>query len=216
MNCYDVLDIESDATENDIKKAYRTLSKKLHPDSGGSHEEFIQLGNAKDILLNLTERRMHDEKHRRVDGTIETRRDRIRADIERIVSSRVRTRNRIDKLREDLRDIRVKKAEFTKPETEFGEIGISVKRLCEELERRTESHKGNHAKIQCLNNSVPNRFYINYLLNESKRVGQKIKNEITDDSIDWMFHNMIKQFKFGKHFMIDEYVRDKINKKYYG
>lgn len=34
-----------------IKTAYKKIVKKVHPDLGGSHEEFIQITNAKDSLL---------------------------------------------------------------------------------------------------------------------------------------------------------------------
>lgn len=37
--------------ENQIKSAYRIVVKKVHPDVGGSHEEFIQVTEARDILL---------------------------------------------------------------------------------------------------------------------------------------------------------------------
>ena len=32
MNPYQILGISSDATDDEVKKAYRTLSKKYHPD----------------------------------------------------------------------------------------------------------------------------------------------------------------------------------------
>ncbi|MDH4945080.1 J domain-containing protein [Sulfurimonas sp. C5] len=34
-----------------IKSAYRRLAKQKHPDHGGSHQEFIHLTNARDLLL---------------------------------------------------------------------------------------------------------------------------------------------------------------------
>ena len=33
MNPYQILGISSDATDDEVKKAYRTLSKKYHPDA---------------------------------------------------------------------------------------------------------------------------------------------------------------------------------------
>ncbi len=35
---YDILGIQKDATETDIKKAYRSLSLKFHPDRNSSEE----------------------------------------------------------------------------------------------------------------------------------------------------------------------------------
>jgi len=46
MNPYDILGINSDASEDEIKKAYRTLAKKSHPDKGGSVEKFREINDA--------------------------------------------------------------------------------------------------------------------------------------------------------------------------
>lgn len=34
-----------------LKSAYRTLARKLHPDAGGSHQEFLKLSDAYELLL---------------------------------------------------------------------------------------------------------------------------------------------------------------------
>lgn len=46
VSWWDTLGISSKATEDQINDAYRALAKKLHPDKGGSHEEFSQLNEA--------------------------------------------------------------------------------------------------------------------------------------------------------------------------
>ena len=50
MNPYEVLGINKDATESEIKKAYRTLAIKNHPDKGGDAEQFKQVAEAYEIL----------------------------------------------------------------------------------------------------------------------------------------------------------------------
>lgn len=45
------LNCQPGASISDIKKAYRDLAKKYHPDAGGTHEQFIQLQNARDAAL---------------------------------------------------------------------------------------------------------------------------------------------------------------------
>jgi DnaJ-class molecular chaperone len=50
MNPYEVLGINKDATESDIKKAYRKLAIKNHPDKGGDPEKFKQVAEAYEIL----------------------------------------------------------------------------------------------------------------------------------------------------------------------
>lgn len=39
------------ATQQDVRSAYRGLSKTCHPDTGGTHEQFIELGNAQELAL---------------------------------------------------------------------------------------------------------------------------------------------------------------------
>ncbi|WP_428739003.1 J domain-containing protein [Sulfurimonas sp.] len=45
------LPLEGILEANQIKTAYRKLSKKVHPDLGGSHEKFIEITVARDTLL---------------------------------------------------------------------------------------------------------------------------------------------------------------------
>ena len=63
---YDLLGVESHANESVIKKKYRQLASKWHPDKNGHRPEAqakIQLLNyAKDILLNPEKRKKYDDK----------------------------------------------------------------------------------------------------------------------------------------------------------
>lgn len=51
---YDVLDLDTSASEEEIKQAYRTLTKEYHPDltDGETREHWIQINEAKETLLN--------------------------------------------------------------------------------------------------------------------------------------------------------------------
>lgn len=42
---------EGDIERSQIKQAYRRLAQKLHPDQGGTHEEFVRLTEARDALM---------------------------------------------------------------------------------------------------------------------------------------------------------------------
>lgn len=60
MNYYDVLGINKSATDADIKKAYRRLASKHHPDKGGNHADFQKIQEAYDILGDKTKRQEYD------------------------------------------------------------------------------------------------------------------------------------------------------------
>ena len=62
MNYYQVLDIPPDASPEDIKRAYRRLARKHHPDVAGveSGDRFHQVQAAYEILSDPGERRKYD------------------------------------------------------------------------------------------------------------------------------------------------------------
>jgi curved DNA-binding protein CbpA len=61
MNPYETLDVPKDATDAEIKSAYKDLSKKHHPDKpGGSKERMSDINNAKQLLLDPAKRRRYD------------------------------------------------------------------------------------------------------------------------------------------------------------
>ena len=66
MNYYDILEIEEDADSVSIKKAYKKLAKKFHPDLNPdnielSEEKFKQINEAYHILIDEDERRKYDQ-----------------------------------------------------------------------------------------------------------------------------------------------------------
>ena len=65
INCYEVLGIRQDATASEIKKAYRTKAKLLHPDSGKEKDTkaFHLLVQAYEILSDQRQRSIFDEAY---------------------------------------------------------------------------------------------------------------------------------------------------------
>ncbi len=62
INYYEVLGVPREASQAEIRNAYRNLAKELHPDhSGGSTEEFSRLQEANAVLSDPNRRRQHDE-----------------------------------------------------------------------------------------------------------------------------------------------------------
>lgn len=57
---YSILDLKKDCTKNDIKKQYRKLSLKYHPDKDGDNEKFIEIKTAYDTLYDDEKRKLYD------------------------------------------------------------------------------------------------------------------------------------------------------------
>lgn len=64
---YATLDIDSSATSDEIRAAYRRLARTLHPDRGGGVDEMAALTEARDLLLD-EERRAHFDATGKMDG----------------------------------------------------------------------------------------------------------------------------------------------------
>ena len=51
LNHYKVLGIAPNASEDDVKKAYRSLVRTAHPDKGGSAERFQRIQKSYELIL---------------------------------------------------------------------------------------------------------------------------------------------------------------------
>lgn len=57
---YDLLDIQPDATQDDIKKAYKKMILKEHPDKGGDSDKFKQINEAYQVLSDPNKKELYD------------------------------------------------------------------------------------------------------------------------------------------------------------
>lgn len=61
MDYYDILGVSRNATEKDIKTAFRKLAAKHHPDKGGDSKKFVEIKEAYETLNNPEKRQMYDQ-----------------------------------------------------------------------------------------------------------------------------------------------------------
>ncbi len=65
IDYYKVLGVEKNASDNDIKKAYRKLARKYHPDLNpndeSAHKMFQQINEANEVLSDSEKRKKYDE-----------------------------------------------------------------------------------------------------------------------------------------------------------
>merc|ERR1719265_2379496 len=57
---YKLLEVDKNATEPEIKKAYRKLAVKHHPDKGGDPEKFKEITRAYEVLSDKDKREKYD------------------------------------------------------------------------------------------------------------------------------------------------------------
>ncbi len=60
-NYYDILGVKKDASADDIKKAFRRLAKKHHPDRGGDEQKFKEINEAYEVLSDSDKRAQYDQ-----------------------------------------------------------------------------------------------------------------------------------------------------------
>lgn len=68
MDYYKILGIPKNASEEEIKKAYRKLAHKYHPDKGGDGKKFKEINEAYQILSNREKRAQYDQYGRVFSG----------------------------------------------------------------------------------------------------------------------------------------------------
>lgn len=85
-NLYETLSVEKDATDQELKKAYKEKAMETHPDKGGSTEAFDQVRKAYLTLSQPHSRKRYDETGKVDDNYFISEEDRIRKlAVERVI-----------------------------------------------------------------------------------------------------------------------------------
>ena len=66
-NYYSILEVAENATEEEIKKSYRKLANKYHPDKNwdsGAEEKFKEIASAYEILGDKEKKKAYDDSRR--------------------------------------------------------------------------------------------------------------------------------------------------------
>jgi len=60
MTLYEILGVDKNATQQEIKQAYKDMAKEKHEDKGGSHEDMIEVNRAYMVLRDKVRRDKYD------------------------------------------------------------------------------------------------------------------------------------------------------------
>ena len=99
---YEILGVSKTATDDELKKAYRKMAKKYHPDlqnNSDCQDKMRQINEAYEILSNDFKRREYDEKIKRQSVSIEEynriiqENNRLKKDLKRVVNQREMSQN---------------------------------------------------------------------------------------------------------------------------
>jgi curved DNA-binding protein CbpA len=116
-NYYDLLGLSQQASKEDIKRAYRRLSIKFHPDKNAGEaffaEMFKQINEAQEILTDDTKRSRYDRQlnaHLNQESTLAAEQQRIRREQENLRRAQAEQERRAAQLREQERDFQRQQA----------------------------------------------------------------------------------------------------------
>jgi curved DNA-binding protein CbpA len=62
-SAYEVLGVAPDATDDDLRKAYRLRLRQTHPDTGGDAAQFVQVQRAWELVGTEAARAAYDRGH---------------------------------------------------------------------------------------------------------------------------------------------------------
>ena len=177
FNPYDILGVDKETSAEDIKKAFKSKSKILHPDTGGSPETFNNLKKAFDILTDPAKKILYDDYG--MDDLFNVEKEAKLTAIQIVVSA-------LDGLPESC---------------EAGEEITSIFENClRELKLQEEQARKAKDKLQLRLNNIQIKPADDFLSNEIIRVIRGYEKAIKNAQLNHYIHEvafgLVKEYKF--------------------
>ena len=135
-NYYEILEVDKNASEEVIEKAYKTLAKKYHPDlqnNSNSQNKMQQINEAYEILSNDFKRREYDEKIQKQSVSVEEynkiiqENNRLKQDLQKVTTNNnISNLNKIDSLQFARRYYSKIKRASEQPQIQYNRKKINV------------------------------------------------------------------------------------------
>ena len=135
-NYYEILEVDKNASEEVIEKAYKTLAKKYHPDlqnNSNSQNKMQQINEAYEILSNDFKRREYDEKIQKQSVSVEEynkiiqENNRLKQDLQKVTTNNnISNLNQIDSLQFARRYYSKIKRASEQPQIQYNRKKINV------------------------------------------------------------------------------------------
>lgn len=135
-NYYEILEVDKNASEEVIEKAYKTLAKKYHPDlqnNSNSQNKMQQINEAYEILSNDFKRREYDEKIQKQSVSVEEynkiiqENNRLKQDLQKVITNNnISNLNQIDSLQFARRYYSKIKRASEQPQIQYNRKKINV------------------------------------------------------------------------------------------
>lgn len=177
FNPYEILGIGKDTSLEDIKKAYKSRSKELHPDTGGNADSFAGLKKAFDILTDPAKRKLYDEYG--IDYSLDVETEVKLVAIQIVISA-------LDTL-PDHCDI-------------DQEISAIFQRCLNSLEEQEAAAKEKRDKLRRRLDGIQKKPVNDFLTDEILKVIETHSNVMKAAQLNWKIHNMaftlVREYQF--------------------
>jgi len=181
---YDILGVSPDASQEEIKKAYRKRAKEAHPDAGGDEQEFILVEEAYRILGDKNARLRYDSTGDK--GSEESGKERIRNFAVSLLANVVHQQSEQMRIQDPLVAMkRVLKSEF-------------ISRAEKERSRMMNKKRSFEIMPECiLSDDSDDNYLKDAMLNEIEKIAEAIEALSNEIEFYKQVEEELERFKFS-------------------